>query len=249
MSQARKPGMNHFGWETTNEEELVAAHDFALERGIKIHKTVDHQISRSLYVFDPDGHLNEWYADIMADWRRVLNPDETDLVTTTWNVGSGEPKTDRLYHENPPIVRDDQAVFHPLGFTHSVIVARNFERMLEHYTEFGGLTDIYPGNEDVRFLGGSVGKLDLVLVRRSDDLSPGVHHISFRVESEADLASSVERLAKRGIVPERIVDAAHKYGIFLRDPDDMLVEFQVPREGAYPAAAAREDITAAIYGV
>ncbi len=248
-SRARKTGMNHFGWETNNEADLVEAHAFAMERGIKIHKAVDHQISRSLYVFDPDGHLNEWYADIMADWRRVLNPEETHLVTTTWEVGNDTPKTEQLFHVDPPIVRDAAAVFHPLGFSHSVIVARNFERMLEHYVEFAGLQDIYPGNDDIRFLGGSLGKLDLVLVRRNDEQPSGIHHISFLVESEADLAASIEALMASGFTAEKEIDAPHKRSVFVRDPDDMLIEFHVPRSGAYPGVEALAGDPAAPYVV
>src|SRR5579872_4615226 len=53
--RGRQPGMNHFGWEMECEADLVDAYRRARDAGLKIHRTVDHQISHSIYLFDPDG--------------------------------------------------------------------------------------------------------------------------------------------------------------------------------------------------
>ena len=56
-------GLNHLAWEMENEALLVDAYDRAKTAGVHINRTADHQVSHSVYLFDPDGNLHEFYAD------------------------------------------------------------------------------------------------------------------------------------------------------------------------------------------
>ena len=76
-----KPGLNHLGWEVDNEAALVSAIERAVAAGCQDYLTIDHTFSHSFYVPDADGVFHEFYADVMHDWRSVLQrrPDSQHL--------------------------------------------------------------------------------------------------------------------------------------------------------------------------
>src|SRR5690606_33794162 len=73
--------------------------------GVKIHRTVDHQISNSVYLSDPDGNSHEFYADQIRDWRSIYNLDHDDEVTGAWNPLESAPSIEPLYTADPPMRR------------------------------------------------------------------------------------------------------------------------------------------------
>ncbi|MSP51370.1 MAG: VOC family protein [Alphaproteobacteria bacterium] len=77
------------GWEMENESELVAAIRRFAASGLPYDSTVDHLVARSIYLPDPDGNLNEFYADAMKDWR-VWFMGQLRLITGVWNPGEPE---------------------------------------------------------------------------------------------------------------------------------------------------------------
>ena len=52
-------GLNHLAFEVENEADLVDGWRRAQEAGVPINATRDHQISHSIYLFDPDGNRVE----------------------------------------------------------------------------------------------------------------------------------------------------------------------------------------------
>src|SRR5262249_38046780 len=95
--RGKQPGINHFGFEMENEADLVRSYERARKAGIKIHATTDHLISRSVYIFDPDGILLEFYADSVEDWRTIFNLEREDLVSGPWTPGEQPPIEKSLY--------------------------------------------------------------------------------------------------------------------------------------------------------
>src|SRR5262245_6899077 len=99
-TRGKRPGLNHLGFEMESEIDLVAAHQRAVAAAVPIFSTADHIISRSVYVFDPSGNLLEFYADALADWRTVFNPEQEDLVSGAWTPGATPPSAARHYPVN-----------------------------------------------------------------------------------------------------------------------------------------------------
>jgi catechol 2,3-dioxygenase len=67
----RQPGLYHLAWKVgENLEELRACRDHLRKLAIPIEAAVDHLISQSLYLKDPDGNRVELYVDDPNyDWR------------------------------------------------------------------------------------------------------------------------------------------------------------------------------------
>lgn len=225
--RGKKPDLNHLGWEMENEAELVSAYRRALAAEVPIHRRANHQISHSIYLFDPDGNLNEFYADALMDWRSLFNPSREDLVTSEWDVDAiVEPDSVPKYDAKPAFRRVADAALHPLKVSHVVMVARNYPRMVEFYRDVGGLTpQPISGDLQITLLRGKIGHTDLAICPRASGLEPGLHHVAFELESEADLTSAADRLHVQGVEIEFKVDNPHKRSIFLRDPDGIRLEF------------------------
>jgi catechol 2,3-dioxygenase len=233
-----RPGLNHFGWEMENEAMLAAAYRRARAAGIDIHRTADHQLSHSVYLFDPDGNLHEFYADIVEDWRTIFNPAREDLITSHWDPLAASPSEIRYYPKNPRLARVPDALFQPDRITHAVLVARDFEAMTSFFIDVAGLAPVSAVGGDAVILRGDASTLvDLALFRSREDLLPGVHHIAFEMADESRLVEAEVR--GRGTAEiELIVDRPDKRGLFIHDPDRMRVEFYARRSGE-PAPIAQ----------
>lgn len=63
-SPERSPGLAHVAFKIGNGlDELRAARSHLQENGVAIDATVDHTVSQSLYIRDPDGNWIELYVD------------------------------------------------------------------------------------------------------------------------------------------------------------------------------------------
>lgn len=65
--EAAQPGLHHIAWQLGNFAELQAAHRELLELGIPVEATVEHNVTRSVYFFDPDGNRVELYCDMVSN--------------------------------------------------------------------------------------------------------------------------------------------------------------------------------------
>ena len=228
-----QPGLNHIGWEVDNEAVLVAALQRAADAGVDVHRTADHQLSHSVYIFDPDGHLHEFYADTIKDWRDIFNPTREDLITSHWDPKARPPMEARYWDPSPTIKEVPGAVFHPRCIARSAIVAKNFEAMKSFFVGIAGLKPVETGAKSALLLRAAAGAdaFDLALFDAGNGLEPGIHHFSFDVPSEAKLASAEQRLRSAGVEIELIVDRPHKRSIFVRDPDGLRLEYRAARKG------------------
>ena len=65
--EATQPGVHHIAWQLGSFAELQAAHRELLELGIPVEATVEHNVTRSVYLFDPDGNRVELYCDMVSN--------------------------------------------------------------------------------------------------------------------------------------------------------------------------------------
>lgn len=67
--KANQVGLLHIALVVDSQESLVEIHDHLKEQGIKIEATLDHGMTRSLYVYDPEGNAIEIYCEVPGyDW-------------------------------------------------------------------------------------------------------------------------------------------------------------------------------------
>ena len=84
----RSVGLVHIAFRLGNDAELVAAHRELKERGVPIHFTVDHGVTKSVYFFDPDGNRLELYVNVPAEEYRKSAPQPY------WRYGAIEDELD-----------------------------------------------------------------------------------------------------------------------------------------------------------
>jgi catechol 2,3-dioxygenase len=226
-------GLNHLGFEMENEVELVEAYRRARARGVEIHRTVDHLLSRSVYLPDPEGNVLEFYADVTKDWRSIFCPEREDLVTGSWTPGDPAPSTEPHYWPSVEVRRVEDAVFHPLRVTHAALIVEDFERALDFYTEVAGLELVSPSRAGaIATLRGARSDGDLTLVAAGPDRARGLHHVGFALADEVDLDGAAGRLREVGMALAAEVDHPAKRAVFVRDPDGLMVELFVKRSAA-----------------
>jgi len=228
--RGKQPGLNHLGWELENEAELVEAHNRAVEAGIKIDLLADHQITYGVYFSDPEGNGQDLYADSMEDWRVVMRLDLDDLITSQWIPGEKTPSTQSKYLAKPEIRRVEGAVFHPVRTAQVAFTVRDMEEMVRYYEDVIGLHEIERApNDSSVVLGGAIGERSLTLVQASEGEPTGLHHFSFEMANESELDQAEVEMKKKGIQAEKRIDNATRLSIFVRDPDNFLVEFYADR--------------------
>jgi catechol 2,3-dioxygenase len=229
-----KVGLGHLAWELSNEVELVEGYRRAKAEGVALDLTVDHQVAHSVYLFDPDGNMMEYYCDTVKDWRNVLHG-EMELITSAWDPEAAEPFTESRCEENPEIRTVPEAPVHPRRVTHAVLLTSNLERLSRFYREVGGLEEVHR-SDGVVFLRGSLSgcPYHLVLCQKDPSDERRYHHVSFELESERALLDAEEALRERGIEPEHVVDSELKRSFFLKDPDGFLSEYCVRRMPGFP---------------
>ncbi|WP_042337778.1 VOC family protein [Paraburkholderia ferrariae] len=233
-----KPGLNHLAWELENEAELVAGWRRLQADKIETDITVDHQVAHSIYMFDPDGNYNEFYCDTLKDWRSLLSG-PMELLTSKWDPDVAEPFTDGRYDEHPELRRVEGAPVEPYRVTHAVLETARIDEMLRFYSTVGGL-HIVKRLEGAIYLAGTLDayRYSLILVPAA---APCYHHVGFELKDEETLQRCLDRLAAKGLVPERVVDLPWKHSFFLIDPDGQLSEWYV-RRGELPDVAERGDV-------
>jgi catechol 2,3-dioxygenase len=68
-------GMEHFSMEVGSFPELQNVYRHLKGKGIDVHHTVDHGVTNSVYLIDPDGNLIEVYHDVpRAEYANLDNP-------------------------------------------------------------------------------------------------------------------------------------------------------------------------------
>lgn len=64
-------GLLHFALVVDSEETLVQIHQHLKDQGVQIMGTIDHGMTHSLYIRDPEGNSIEIYCEVPEyDWRK-----------------------------------------------------------------------------------------------------------------------------------------------------------------------------------
>ena len=241
--RAHTPGLNHMGWEMENEQRLIDAYQRAVEYDLPIYRLIDHQTAHSVYLFDPDGHENEIYADIVADWRSFFESQEGRPVTGSWEPDPGAALGESRFDLDPEWRRVEDAAVHSRRFTHLVYLTANHGAMVDYYGEVMGLDRVFESAtaDVVLFQGsGSNHAFTVGLVAQAAGAPAAIHHYSYQAVDEDDLVVAEDRLQAAGQTIERKVDNDSKLALFVRDPDNMLCEFYFAREPNFAAAMAAD---------
>ncbi|SPU54360.1 VOC family protein [Bordetella trematum] len=221
---ASRIGLNHLAWEMENEAELVSAWERARAAGLaQTLRTVDHQIARSVYLRDPDGNMNEFYADTIVEWRQVLHGD-MDLITSSWTPGEPEPSPEPRWHADPETRTFEGALMQPRRLSHAVLLTGSLEPMLHFYTAVAGLQAVYV-DQTLALLQPRAAAVPYQLALLRSDRQQGLHHFSFAVDAPDDWRRCAQRLQEGGWQAEAVVDGPLKESVFVKDPDGFQVEF------------------------
>jgi catechol 2,3-dioxygenase len=233
--------MHHFSLELENERDLVDGFHQAREAGFTFDVTLSADVSRSCYGNDPDGNRFEVYADVKPDWRSqrsgVVAGDNV-----RWTPGETEPVTESCYPVDPEIIVVSDAIFHPKRVSHVVLVAKDYAAMVQHYTALIGLHPLLGGIDDhYVVLGGSLGEETLTLVRSDGRRTPGLHHFGMEIADEAEFDAANARLRASGYQAEFEIDHSTRHSLYMRDPNNQLIQFYVNRSVDYASWAQLPD--------
>jgi catechol 2,3-dioxygenase len=231
----QKPGIWHLAFELETEADLVDGYNRAKNAGVNFEFVMDHDVARSVYKNDPDGNMVEIYADVEKDWR-AMRQGIIIKEKLKWIPGvTSTPLTEKCYPQNPDLVRGKSSVFHPKKVTHVALVAKNFEKMFDYYTDIIGLSPLVGDrNSQSAVLKGTASDGDVTLYRSSASLAPGLHHVGFEVWDDADLKASADALQRSGVQVEREVDHPARHSIVIKDPDGLRLQFFVNRNWTAP---------------
>jgi catechol 2,3-dioxygenase len=227
------PGLNHLAWEIATERELVAAIAAAPEHGVKVERLLDHVISRSAYLADPDGVWLEFYSDSTADWRGVYRQMENQLISARWSPDLDTASDISNITENARLTPVEDAAMRTLRASRAAIVVSSLDQSVGFYTQQLGLgLRTLSAEHGFAILSGRLGLPDLLLLQQQEPSEPlGLHHFGLEVGSEAELDEGARRLeAARVVIAEELSSPAGR-ALVVRDPDDRLVEFFVVGQG------------------
>lgn len=233
-----KAGLFHLGWEMETERQLVEAIRRVKPEWKKPGMVVDHQIAHSIFVPDPDGNFNEFYADMLKDWRSIFQG-EMDLITSNWDPEAQAPLTEPMYDPAPDLYGVEGAPLQPRRIARATLVCADFTACLAFYTGTCGLEPLVVDREaEFAVLAGALGEHNLSLCAAAEGLSPGIHHTSFQAGDDDAVTRSLTALGDQGIAVEREIGDAAKHSLFVTDADGVLCEFFHDRRPDYGALRA-----------
>lgn len=230
VDENRRPGLNHIGFEMESEAKLVAGYERALESGVEIHRTVDHTIARSVYLWDPDGYYLEFYADSQEDWEAVVAAQKDQLLTGNWKPDRVTASDVPLYVKDPEYRYVDGAPLQPHRASRAALYVRDLQRSLAFYEDVVGL-NVVAGSPESGFaiLAGTLGTWDLGLYQApKDTTTPAMHHFSFEISGAQELEEVVDRLRGADVEIVKVLEHPTKNAVYVHDQDGILFEFYYP---------------------
>ena len=240
-NRAMTAGLNHLGWELESEKLLIEAYDRAVDEGYPIHQCIDHHPTRSIYLFDPDGHMHEFYCDVLKDWRGWFASLDGSAFSGQWDPTAEAPSDERNYWESPEIQQVDGALIRARYITHAVLLTQDHDAMVGFFRNVGGLDVEYEAADGSfsALAGTHAGHhYSLALLRQPAGSDPVVHHYAYKIGEAADLDAAETAVAGAGIEIEKRVDTPAKRSFFIRDPDGFRCEFYVSGAVDFDAVAA-----------
>jgi len=225
-SRGRFPGLNHLAFEMASEADLVAAIERSRETGFDVERTVDHQISRSVYIADPDSFTLELYADAAGSFLERYQKLEGQLLTELWDPFSTAPSASENYESEPVQLSVDGALLTPLRAAHATLVVSDLARSIDFYTSVVGLELVRGGaGEPGAVLAGRLGLPDLLLLPARREPAH-LHHITFELSDDpVAVEAALSAMRHAGVAMVRTIESEARRGFVVRDPDGVLVEF------------------------
>lgn len=225
--RANRPGLNHLAFEMASEADLVARHRaIRRKQGVEIRTTADHIISRSVYLYDPDGNVVELYADMLDDWREIFTLDREDSVSGDWTPGAAPPDKTERYPRTTVLRRVEDACLHPRRIDHAALAVADIKRSVAFYRTVMGLEVVHENGGAVCLAGSDSHDFDLVLVPGGTDAKPGFSHAAYLLAEGEKPEPALRRLTEAG-VPVLGIDRNEDGGFALTiaDPDGLLARF------------------------
>ncbi len=225
MVNGRRPGLNHLAFVVPNEGQLVEAYKKALQRPLEsgLVKCLDHGISHSIYLHDPDKNMLEFYVDAVEDWRKYYAEENDELLTTQW-----DPLTENELCEFCPQQTLDKvagALFQPQRVSRATLLVSNLAAALEYYQSVAGLQILHENkSEQFAVMGGTRRLYDLALVQASDKEEVGLNCFGFDLFPNADLDQLAREIAVARI-PLKTTHSGFKQSIAIKDSDGFRLEF------------------------
>jgi catechol 2,3-dioxygenase len=227
-TRGTSPGLNHLAWEMRTERELVLAIQAAPEHHITVERLLDHLISKSAYLSDPDGIWHEFYSDSTRQWRELYTQMEDQLISAQWEPDLETASAESNIDEEADLVPVADAAMRSLRTSRAAVVVSDLAQSVAYYAEGLGIHPKVVSLEDgFAVLGGHLGYADLLLLQQRDAEPVGLHHFGLEVENEAELEAGARRLEEAGVTIVDDVRSPAGRAIVVRDPDDGLVEFFV----------------------
>lgn len=223
-----RPGLNHLGFEMETEHLLVSAYRRAVDARLPIHRTADHQVSHSVYLFDLDGNYLEIYADVAPDWRGVFERADKGLITGVWTPDADTATTDVRYDPHPELSAPDGSILAPRRSARATLTVRDLGAAIAFYERVLGMTLARIDGASAA-LAGTVGDPCLHLRQAAAGSRPGFDCFGFETGSAAELDRAAQRLTDAGTQFTRST-SAEEATLVLHDPDGLALEFFVRPE-------------------
>lgn len=241
MKRGGAPGLNHLGFEVASESALIASFKKARRTASAgLVKCLDHGISHSVYLHDPDENLVEFYIDAVEDWRRYYREGNDELITSQWDPLGAEP----LQEITPlrSVDKVERAPLSPARLSRATLIVTDFDKLLRYYTEIAGMRVMtIDADERVAILAGSGDRYSLALVELRDRERAGLHCFGFDLGGEPDVDSALQELAALGAANLRSVDGPFKTSLSFQDPDGFNIEFYRSAPLVDPARPPRRE--------
>jgi catechol 2,3-dioxygenase len=225
--RANRPSLNHLAFEMASEADLVARYRaIRRKQGVEIRTTADHIISRSVYLYDPDGNVVELYADMLDHWREVFTLDREDNVSGDWTPGATPPDPTERYPRTTVLRRVDGAYLHPRRIDHAALAVADIKRSVAFYRTAMGLEVVHENEGAVCLAGSDSHDFDLVLVPAGQGAKPGFSHAAYLLADGEKAEPALRRLTEAGI-PVLGLDRNNDggYALTISDPDGLLSRF------------------------
>ncbi len=185
MERGRVPGLNHIAFHVGSEASLVDAFEQAAARGVALEKALDHGMSRSLYLFDPDRNAVEFYIDTVADWRGFYAENQGNLISAMWRPARKDilPGFDAPARQQTVV---EEAPLHTTEICGATLIASDLAASCDFYCRVGGL-QVHQASAEAVLLalpGQHHASMALVQAREGDRV--GLHSLWFLIAEGSD---------------------------------------------------------------
>lgn len=237
MARGRVPGLNHLAFRMKSEARMVDAYRRAKAAGLAIERTLDHGMSHSIYLLDPDLNGVEFYIDAVSDWRAFYKSKDHALISARWDPLAAPPLPELPDAAAPEFDYVASAPFHAREIRGATLAVKDLARATAFYRDVGGLTvQTVDPKENVALLSVTGAKdACLALVGAQDGMATGLKSVWFSVQPTSPVLA--------GAGPADMVRKANAYGrldrLDMRDPDGMALLFFVD---ALPKTPTRDAV-------